>query len=434
MGEATEVRESRPEYGGTEEAVPPGYKRTEVGVIPEAWEVRRVDEIGSVLAGKALAVNAPGVPRPYLRTANVFDGRIDVDDVLSMPMTDAEFERFRVRVGDVLLNEGQSLELVGRCAIYRGELGEPCAMQNQLLRFRPYKGCSGDFATQLFRHCQASGVFAKIALQTTSIAHLGASRFCALRVVVPPLPEQRAIARALSDVDDLISALDKLIEKKRAIKQATMQQLLTGRTRLPGFGGEWSVDILGNVAQLSTGSTPSRNDISSWGVGYSWLSIGDLHGKVVSESAEEITEFAARRLQLVPAGTLLMSFKLSIGRLAFAGRDLFTNEAICAIRCTRIDREYAYYALSRVDFGLYGKQAVKGVTLNREALQSILLPIPPLPEQRAIAAVLSDMDAEIEALERRRKKTRLVKQGMMQELLTGRIRLLEPSNREARAE
>ncbi len=129
-------------------------------------------------------------------------------------------------------------------------------------------------------------------------------------------------------------------------------------------------------------------------------------------------------MALIPKGTLLMSFKLSIGRLCFAGCDLFTNEAICSFSSLQSNAEYLYYALGRVDFSLYGKQAVKGYTLNKGSLQAVEVTLPPLPEQTAIAAVLSDMDAEIAALEVQRDKTRALKQGMMQELLTGRIRLI----------
>ena len=100
----------------------------------------------AMFAGKALAVRGAGPQRPYLRTKNVFDGRIDVSDVLQMPMTDAEFARYRLRHGDVLLNEGQSIELVGRSAMYRDEYPEPCAIQNQLVRFRARQGVSGSFA------------------------------------------------------------------------------------------------------------------------------------------------------------------------------------------------------------------------------------------------------------------------------------------------
>ncbi|MFN4865050.1 MAG: hypothetical protein ACK5GZ_01810 [Cyanobium sp.] len=233
----------------------PGYKQTEVGVVPEEWDVCPVRKKGEVVTGKALAVNAPGMQRPYLRTKNVFDGRIDIDDVLTMPMTDEQFAKFRIRNGDVLLNEGQTIELVGRCAIYQDEYPEPCAIQNALLRFRARAGVSDKFASYLFRYCQHTGIFSRIALQTTSVAHLGGSRFEKLCLAWPTEVEQRAIATALSDVDGLLNGLDRLIAKKRDLKQAAMQQLLTGQTRLPGFHGEWEVRRLGEVGWTYGGLT-----------------------------------------------------------------------------------------------------------------------------------------------------------------------------------
>jgi type I restriction enzyme S subunit len=207
--------------------------RTRLPGFREPWQRHRVSEMGEVLAGKALNVNGAGTRRPYLRTKNVLDGRIDLGDVLRMPMTDTEFERFRIERGDVLLNEGQSLELVGRCSMYHGEFLAPCAMQNQLLRFRAYARTSPEFAAQLFRHCQQAGVFAAIATQTTSVAHLGSSRLGNLRLLWPSdRSEQIAIAEVLSDADAEIAAFEVRLDKIRAVKQVMMQELLTGRTRL----------------------------------------------------------------------------------------------------------------------------------------------------------------------------------------------------------
>lgn len=190
------------------------------------WETKRVDEWGNVLAGKALAVNAPGPLRPYLRTKNVLDGAIDVQDVLAMPMTDAEFKRFEILDGDVLLNEGQSLHLVGRAAIYRSELGQRCAMQNQLLRFRASSSTCPEFAAQAFRRCQQDGTFASIATQTTSVAHLGSSRFSALKLTWPPsLAEQQRIADHLTSLDGLITAATQELDTLKTHKQGLMQQL-----------------------------------------------------------------------------------------------------------------------------------------------------------------------------------------------------------------
>jgi type I restriction enzyme, S subunit len=191
------------------------------------WEVMRVDDHGTVLAGKALAVKAPGPLRPYLRTKNVLDGLIDLSDVLKMPMTDAEFSRFEILDGDVLLNEGQSLELVGRASIYRSEFRERCAMQNQLLRFRAFPATCAEFAAQYFRKCQKDGTFANVATKTTSVAHLGSSRFSALELAWPWLPEQQRIASCLSDLDALITAETQKLEALNTHKKGLMQQLFT---------------------------------------------------------------------------------------------------------------------------------------------------------------------------------------------------------------
>ncbi|NML32050.1 restriction endonuclease subunit S [Paraburkholderia antibiotica] len=190
------------------------------------WVARRVDERGEVLAGKALAVNAPGQLRPYLRTKNVLDGAIDLSDMLTMPMTDAEFSRFEILDKDILLNEGQSLELVGRASLYRGEFGGRCAMQNQLLRFRSFPSTCPEFAAQVFRKCQKDGTFAGIATKTTSVAHLGSSRFSALELAWPPtLPEQQRIASCLSSLDALITAETQNLEAIKTHKKGLMQKL-----------------------------------------------------------------------------------------------------------------------------------------------------------------------------------------------------------------
>jgi type I restriction enzyme S subunit len=393
--------------------------------LPSGWVRKRCSEMGDIIAGKALNSKGAGTLRPYLRTINVLDGAIDLEDVLQMPFTDSEFEKYRLRYGDVLLNEGQTLELVGRCSMYRGEYPGECAIQNQLLRFRSHDNVCAEYAEHLFRYCQHTDVFEGIATQTTSVAHLGLNRF---RDLLLPWPsdysEQKAIADALSDVDALIERLDALIAKKRAIKTATMQRLLTGQQRLPGFSAPWTTKRLGEIARLQIGRTPDRNNDSFWGRGHPWAAISDLDTRILNNTSEQITRSAAVGMSMVPKGTLMMSFKLSIGRLAFAGRDMYTNEAICSFLNPRVSTDYLYYALQQVDFTEYGKRAVKGVTLNKQSLHAVEVPCPPKKEQKAIATILSDMDAGIEALQARRDKTQAIKQGMMQELLTGRTRLV----------
>jgi type I restriction enzyme S subunit len=412
--------------------VKPGYKQTEVGVIPEEWDVCLVRQKGEVLTGKALAVGAPGAQRPYLRTKNVFDGRIDIDDVLTMPMTDEQFAQFEIRNGDVLLNEGQSIELVGRCALYQDEYPEPCAIQNALLRFRARQGVSEKFASYLFRHCQHTGVFARIALQTTSVAHLGGSRFEKLRLAWPTAVEQRAIAAALSDVDALLGGLDRLIAKKRDLKQAARQQLLTGQTRLPGFSGEWSELEFGEIASIRNAKVVA----SSVPSGTQCVELESIGG-----------EGSGRLLMSTDATGMSSKYSFKKGDVLFGRLRAYlrkywhaTFDGICSTeiwplvaRDMRLCGAFLHLLVQTDDF-VNAAGVSYGTHMPRSdwtVLKKLVVRLPPLPEQTAIAAVLSDMDAELAALEARRDKTRDLKQAMMQELLSGKTRLVKPETAHA---
>jgi type I restriction enzyme S subunit len=208
------------------------FKETEIGEVPEAWEVVPVGSAGAVDAGKAKDPRSSGVMRPYLRVANVFDGEIRAQDVMEMGFSDEEFLRFALREGDVLLNEGQSVDLVGRCSMYRGEVGRPCAIQNALLRFRATGMVEASFAEQFFRWCQHSGRFAEIATQTTSIAHLGLKRFASMLMPVPPKQEQLAISVMLGRVDERLAVEREAVLSLAALKSALLSALLSGEVRV----------------------------------------------------------------------------------------------------------------------------------------------------------------------------------------------------------
>lgn len=427
-----------------------GYKQTDVGVIPEDWEIRPVGAMGEVRAGKALAARGVGPQRPYLRTKNVFDGRIDLDDVLRMPMTEAEFSRYRLRHGDVLLNEGQSLELVGRCAMYKDEFPEPCAIQNQLVRFRARDGVSGSFAAHLFRHCQHSGVFARIALQTTSVAHLGVSRFHKLELSWPrDVVEQEAIAEALSDADALIASLGQLLTKKRQVKQGAMQELLTGKKRLPGFDNwhgykqtdvgfipeDWAVVLLGQRLRRAPSYGINAPAIAFDSRFPTYLRITDIteDGGFAEATKVSVDDPASGAYSLEPGDIVFARTGASVGksylyrtddgRLVFAGFLIRVSPEAERL----VPAFLFYFAHSRPYWNWVRANSMRSGQpgLNGREYSTLPVPLPPTKgEQEAIVASLSDMDAEIAALEARLAKARQIKQGIMQELLPGRIRLI----------
>ncbi len=222
--------------------------------------------------------------------------------------------------------------------------------------------------------------------------------------------EQRAIAQALSDVDGLLGGLDRLIAKKRDLKQAAMQQLLTGKKRLPGFSGEWEVKRLGDVARLYQPETIAQSAFTS--DGYPVYGANGVVGRYsrCNHMTSQITVSCRGN-----CGTV----NRTDGPAWITGNAMVIN----LDGSPNVNHAFVFYALSHADLTvLVSGSGIPQIV--RGPLESFALRFPPLPEQTAIAEVLTEMDAELAALEQRREKTRALKQGMMQKLLTGRTRLV----------
>ncbi|MFD1466922.1 restriction endonuclease subunit S [Hymenobacter caeli] len=401
--------------------VPAGYKLTDLGVLPEEWEVKTLGEIAFIGSG--------GTPNrkmleywdgtiPWVTTAQINSNIIEKAEEF---ITDAGLQNSAAKMfkkGALLMAMYGQGKTRGKVAV----LGID-ATTNQ--------ACA---VIELKDNAQSNYIFYNLTARYEELRQLSNSGgqenlsggiIKRLSVALPPLAEQQAIAEALGEMDALLAAQRARLAKQRAVKQGLLQGLLSGQQRLPGFAGEWEVKTLSQVATIGIGRTPSRSVKSFWGRGYPWISIADLQTKFIDSTKEEITEAgAASGMTIIPAGTLVMSFKLSLGRMAILQRPMYSNEAICSLQNLSADRDYLHYVLGRTDFSLYGKQAVKGFTLNKQSLAQIEIPFPSPEEQRAIAAVLSEADAYLAALEAEHAKTQLLKQGMMQNLLTGKLRLV----------
>jgi type I restriction enzyme S subunit len=215
------------------EIAPELYKESALGWIPREWEVVPVCKAGEIQLGRqrSPATETGSYIFPYLRVANVFDGYIDYSDVLSMNFSPSEQVTYSINPGDILLNEGQSLELVGRCALYEGEPGQFC-FQNTLVRFRSRPSTNPWYARNVFKYWLDSGRFIEIAKQTTSIAHLGADRFAVMSFPLPTLDEQYRIAENIGSIKKRIQTECIQANKLRMQKSALMDDLLTGRVRV----------------------------------------------------------------------------------------------------------------------------------------------------------------------------------------------------------
>ena len=246
---------------------------------------------------------------------------------------------------------------------------------------------------------------------------------CAVVLALPPLPEQRAIAAALGDVDALIGSLDRLIAKKRDLKQAAMQQLLTGQTRLPGFSREWGVERLGDVAEIIMGQSPPGSSYNTARDGVALINgpteFTDLYPVPIQWTTQP-SRFCRR-------GDLLICVRgSSTGRTNLADDEYCIGRGVAAIRGKSGSNTgfISYQVIAAVERILAMATGSTFPSVDGKTFQNIEIPLPAGDEQAAIAEVLSDMHAEIAAVEERRDKTKLLKEGMMQELLTGRTRLL----------
>lgn len=257
-----------------------------------------------------------------------------------------------------------------------------------------------------------------------------------LPIIYPPsIEEQRCITEVLSDVDNLISSLQKLIEKKKAIKQGAMQELLTGKKRLPGFSGEWSKQQLGDICNIVNGGTPSTSIAEFWDGKILWCTPTDITScstKYIYTTESKITEsgLKASSATLLPKGALLLCSRATIGEVRIAGNTICTNQGFKSLVVHQnISNEWLYYMVHVLKFNMLEKAIGSTfLEISKKDLAELDIIVPEFTEQKAIAQVLSDMDSEIELLEKKLAKYQQIKQGMMQELLTGRIRLKEGEN------
>lgn len=293
---------------------------------------------------------------------------------------------------------------------------EPCWPHDTTLWVKDFKGNDPQFVALFLRAFRLERFDA-----ATSVPTLNRNNLVGHPIKIPGLPEQRAIASALSDVDELLSGLDRLIAKKRDLKQAAMQQLLTGQTRLPGFEGEWEVKRLGDIAHIKTGSRNNEDKVED----------GEYPFFVRSENIERIHSYSHDcEAILVPGeGRIGDIFHYISGKFD-------VHQRVYAITEFKPDVAAKFIHLyMSMNFGAWAMQNTVKATVDSLRLptfQTFEMRVPATKEeQTTIATVLSDMDAELSALEARREKTRLLKQGMMQELLTGKTRLITPERDDA---
>lgn len=369
------------------------------------WATSTVGEQFDVQLGKMLdAAKNVGVPKPYIGNRAVQWGRVDVSAGGIVPMTRSDLQRYRLQAGDLLVCEGGD---VGRGAIWRNELSE-CYYQKALHRLRAKRGYDARLMLALLQYWSSIGAFSDFVTQT-SIAHLPREKFVLMPLPLPPKEEQRRIGKALQDADDLIATLERLIAKKQAIKQGMMQQLLTGRTRLPGFNAAWRSRSLG---ELLSYEQPSRYLVSSTDytrAGTPVLTAGKTF--VLGRTTERHGIF-----EDVPV-IIFDDFTTASKYVDFPFKAKSSAMKMLSARDGG-NLRYIFERMQLIDFA-----AVDHKRRWIAEFSKIEINVPDKDEQDAVVVVLEDFDAEIDLLKHRLAQARAIKTGMMQQLLTGRVRL-----------
>lgn len=373
--------------------VPKGYKQTEVGVIPEDWDLVEIEQIAKIATG----------------SRNTQD-RID-DGIYPFFVRSNTVERINSYSydGEAVLTAGDG---VGTGKVFHYINGKFDAHQ-RVYRLYDFSNNVGGY----FFYLYFSNYFYKRIMQMTAKSSVDSVRremISKMLISIPDKAEQQAIAEALSDADAQIESLEQLIAKKCQIKQGAMQELLTGQRRLPGFSGEWIQQRLGDIAHIKTGGRNNQDKVEN----------GEFPFFVRSATVERINTFAYDCEAILVPGEGGIG---SIFHYIFGKFDVHQRVYAITQFAANVSGKFIYYYM-KTYFGQHAMEnSVKATvdSLRLPTFQDFVVKLPSsLEEQIEIASILSEMEQELEMLEERLQKAQTIKQSMMQELLTGRIRLI----------
>jgi type I restriction enzyme S subunit len=409
------------------------YRNSEVGLIPAEWELRSVGRFAAIKTGPfgtllKASEYASGDGVPLISVGEIRDGFLKVLEHTPRvePIVTRRLPEYLLREGDIIFGRKGGVD---RSAIVLAHQ-DGWFLGSDGISVRPGSDCHSPYIAFQFQSSRIKKWLLQNAIGTT-MPSLNQDVLGKVIVPFPPtLAEQHAIAEALSDADALIEGLSSLIAKKRAIKQGAMQDLLTGKRRLPGFKGEWELKRLGEIGESLIGLTYSPLDVRESGT-LVLRSSNIQEGALRFDDNVFVERDVPERIR-VQNGDILICVRNG-------SRDLIGKCAKIDARCAGMTFG-AFMAVFRTPshdfvFHQFKSDGIKrqiqehlGATINQitnKSLNSFVIRVPPnLAEQQAVAGVLSDMDTEIEALDGKLAKARAIKQGMMQELLTGRVRLV----------
>ena len=406
-----------------------GYKRTTVGVIPEEWEVKKIDELTKYYDGTHQTPIYEEKGIPFYSVQHVTANDFSDTKFISEEVFEKESERVVMEKGDILMTR---IGDVGTAKLIDWDVKASFYVSLALI-----KQCD-DLDSKFFEQSINGALFQRVLhkkiIHVAFPKKINLGEIGKLKLPIPPLPEQQAIANCLTTWDSGIEKLTQLIAAKREQKKGLMQQLLTGKKRLDGFVGEWKRIKFSEFSNVVRGGSPRpiNEYITTNDNGLNWLRIGDIDedSKFIYSTEEKIKIEGLNKTRLIKKGELILSNSMSFGRPFILKTECCIHDGWLAITeiSDSVDREFLYYLISedKIQSRFEHLAAGSGVrNLNKELISNFLIKLPPYDEQKAIAKILDTADQEITILEEKLAAMKEEKKGLMQVLLTGQKRLID---------
>lgn len=400
-------------------------------MVPNGWERKPLEKVAEIKTGVAKGKKGLKDPIevPYLRVANVQDGHIDLSEIKTIKIERHQLERYSLQVGDVLMTEGGDFDKLGRGDVWQGQI-TPCLNQNHVFAVRPNnKILLPYFLAALSGSNYGKTYFLSCAKRSTNLASINSTQLKEFPVLLPPLPEQRKIAKTLSKWDEAISTTKKLIETCKQQKKALMQQLLTGKKRLMNpasgraFDDVWEYVRAGNVF-LTRSNKKHNSDLPILAITQDQGAIPrDFIDYKVSVTSDSISGY-----KVVEPGDFIISLRSFQGGIEYSRYKGICSPAYVILypKLEIVDTFYKYHLKSH-SFIQAMKSRLEGIRdgkiISYKYFSEIKLPQPSLDEQEKIASVLTAADKEIEVLEAKLAHFKQEKKALMQQLLTGKRRV-----------
>lgn len=392
--------------------------------IPDGW---RVVELGDAChTNGEYGINAAAVEYSddlptYLRITDI-DEDGNFLNLGKKSVSDPNYEKFILERGDVVF--ARTGATVGKTYLYDEKDGE-LVFAGFLIRFKPKHKVLDSYFLKLFTSTNIYWNWVKLMSMRSGQPGINAQEYSSLRIPLPPFPEQQRIAVILSKWDELIETQTQLIEEKEKQKRGLMQKLLTGEVRFPGFEEEWEEKTIAEFGLVQTGNTPSRKELSYWGGDYNWTTADDMDNKYVVSSLQKLTKLGFEKARVAKKGSVLVTCIASIGKNAITKVDTGFNQQINSITVNEdFSSEFIYYLIDSQPNKLLEFAGAGAIPmLNKSNFMKIKYLVPNLKEQSKIALVLSSVDDEMQSLKEKLESIKLQKKGLMQQLLTGRIRV-----------